>query len=144
VATMERYVPATGTFVPAGGLEARRQGHTATRLQNDTVLVAGGSSQSWMTNNTAEVYDPAVALAISPITLPDGQPNVTYPGITFTATGGAGPPYQIAQVSGTLPDGIIYDANSFLLSGTPTAIGTFAFGMRVTDSAGHSNHQGFP
>src|SRR3989442_13351111 len=32
LATMERYIPSTGMFVPAGGMEASRQGQTAIRL----------------------------------------------------------------------------------------------------------------
>jgi len=31
--SLERFIPATNSFVPAGGIEARRNRHTATRLQ---------------------------------------------------------------------------------------------------------------
>jgi hypothetical protein len=50
----ELYDPGTGAFGYAGSLNVGRSGHTATLLQNGTVLIAGGGS-----DNTAEIYDPA-------------------------------------------------------------------------------------
>lgn len=51
----------------------------------------------------------------------------------FTATGGV-PPYTFAIASGSLPAGLDMDANG-LITGRPTASGTFNIGVSVTDSA---------
>ena len=66
-------------FVPAGGMETRRQSFTATRLANDRVLLTGGSSQSWMSADTAELYDLATTPVLTTTSVPDGQPTVAYP-----------------------------------------------------------------
>lgn len=52
-ATAELYDPATGSFSSTSPMEAARVEHTATLLQNGTVLIAGGN------DSTAEIYDPA-------------------------------------------------------------------------------------
>ena len=49
----ELYNPQTGTSVLTGPMQYGRNSHTATRLPNGQVLVAGGPS------STSEVYDPA-------------------------------------------------------------------------------------
>jgi Galactose oxidase, central domain len=50
--------PATGTFTATGSMTTARSGHTATVLQDNKVLVAGGSTPA---PPTAEIYDPATA-----------------------------------------------------------------------------------
>jgi hypothetical protein len=62
----ELYDPAAGTWQSAGR-PARRTNHTATRLQNGQVLVAGGFNYGFDIGrfeylNTAELYDPATGL----------------------------------------------------------------------------------
>jgi len=54
----ELFDPGSGTFTATGAMSIPRSAHTATLLQNNTVLVAGGSS---VTPPTAEIYDPAAA-----------------------------------------------------------------------------------
>jgi hypothetical protein len=56
----ELYNPATGTFTATGSLNTARANHTATLLNDGTVLIAGGgiaSSPYYITS--AEVYNPA-------------------------------------------------------------------------------------
>jgi hypothetical protein len=48
------------TFSATGGMEAERNGHTETLLQNGMVLIAGGSDGG--TLNTAELYNPATGV----------------------------------------------------------------------------------
>lgn len=61
----ELYDPATRTVSSTGNLILRRQGHSATLLQNGKVLVVGGSTAHpsnptfWTQTPTAELYDPA-------------------------------------------------------------------------------------
>ena len=144
LASMERFIPTSNTFVAAGAMEARRGQHTATPLPSGKVLLAGGSGQSWMSGNTADLYDLAAIPALTTTTVPDGQVGVPYPGSTLTAAGGGGAPYQIAIVPGTLAPGLAFNAGTFVLAGTPTVTGVFPAEVRVTDVAGHANVQSLP
>ncbi|MEO8680480.1 MAG: kelch repeat-containing protein, partial [Vicinamibacterales bacterium] len=141
-ATSEVYVPGSGTFVPGAGLETRRYMHSALRLNDGRVFLVGGNSSSWMTGSSAEFYDPAGALSISPLTLANGQATTSYPPVTFTSTGGTGP-RQISLVSGAIPSGMTFDGPTATLSGTPNTNGRYVFGLRVTDSASHASTQSF-
>jgi N-acetylneuraminic acid mutarotase len=63
LASAELYDPSTGTWSLTGNLNAPRIGHSATLLQNGTVLVAGGyvknsCCQEGAVTHTAEIYDP--------------------------------------------------------------------------------------
>ncbi len=58
-ATAELYNPATASFILTGNMSVARAGHTATLLNNGTVLIAGGSnSNSSGALTSAELYDP--------------------------------------------------------------------------------------
>lgn len=57
LASAEIYDPATGSFTPTGDMTSPRQGHTATRLTDGTVLITGGKGK--LVLSSAEVYDPA-------------------------------------------------------------------------------------
>jgi len=59
VATAELYDPAPGTFSLTGSMNAARQFHTATLLNNGMVLIAGGDNGS---GPSAELYDPATGI----------------------------------------------------------------------------------
>jgi len=56
---------------------------------------------------------------------------------SLRASGGV-PPYHYSIVGGSLPPGLILDAGTGLISGTPTLTGTFSFTAKVTDSLGTS------
>jgi hypothetical protein len=53
---IEVYVPATGTFAPAGSLSAGRFSHTATLLTDGTLLIAGGYTAWDQPTASAEIY----------------------------------------------------------------------------------------
>ncbi len=72
-------------------------------------------------------------LAITATPLPNGTTGTAY-NSTLAATGGA-PPYTWALASGALPTGLNLGAGG-VISGSPTAAGTFTFTARVTDSIG--------
>src|SRR5207247_2408073 len=59
LASAEVYDLAAGTWAPTGSMATARYVHTATRLLDGTVLVAGGAGTSGFALATAEVYDPA-------------------------------------------------------------------------------------
>ncbi len=70
--------------------------------------------------------------SITTTTLPNGQVGVAY-NQTLAATGGT-TPYTWSLSAGSLPTGLTLAAGTGLISGTPTATGTFNFTARVTDA----------
>jgi glucose/arabinose dehydrogenase len=78
----------------------------------------------------ADVGCPVIDLA--PATLPDGVVNSPYTQ-TIVASGGSAP-YTYAVSSGALPDGLSLDSGTGVISGTPTAAGSFDFTIMATDS----------
>jgi len=60
ISSAEIFDPKTNTFTAISDLNAPRNGHTATLLQNGQVLIAGGWDQSGRTS-TAEIYDSQTA-----------------------------------------------------------------------------------
>jgi len=57
LATCELYDPFSGSFEPTGDMCHVRYSHTATRLNNGEVLIAGGQTIIG-TSDTAEIYNP--------------------------------------------------------------------------------------
>lgn len=133
---LERYLPATGTFVQAGDLGAKRWAHQATELPGGTVLFTGGLGASGVLA-TAQSYDPvsgvrpagsmvgarmlhaAAALADGRVLLAGGLPGAgsdTYATASaelydpatghFTAVGGMGAP-RTGHTATRLADGRI-------------------------------------
>jgi hypothetical protein len=63
--------------------------------------------------------------------------GVAYAGFAVSASGGAGS-YFFTIASGVLPDGIVLDVATGIVSGTPTTAGTYAdIVIRVTDIVGN-------
>ena len=76
------------------------------------------------------------APTISTPSLPAWTVNIAYPATTLTATGGTGAlSWGLAPASLPLPTGLTLSAAG-LLSGTPSATGTFNFTVRATDTVG--------
>jgi hypothetical protein len=73
--------------------------------------------------------------------LAGGTPSVAY-SETITAQGGTSP-YAFAVTSGALPTGTTLNPTSGVISGTPSATGTFNFTITVTDSLSFSGSQAF-
>ncbi len=72
-------------------------------------------------------------ITVNPASLPDGFASITY-SQTLTASGGTAP-YSFAVTAGALPGGLSLSAGG-VLSGAPTAFGTFAFTVTATDANG--------
>jgi hypothetical protein len=78
-------------------------------------------------------------ITINQTTVPSVFNNTPY-SEQLTVTGGTSP-YTYAVTTGTLPAGITLDANTGLLSGTSTDIGTFTVTITVTDANGCTGTQ---
>ncbi|WP_440106338.1 beta strand repeat-containing protein [Acidovorax sp. BL-A-41-H1] len=84
----------------------------------------------------AQAYTLAVGaptLSITPATLPGGTRTVPYATTNLAASGGTAP-YTYAITAGALPGGLTL-TGAGVLSGTPTATGSFNFTVTATDSS---------
>src|ERR1035441_7057380 len=90
-----------------------------------------------LNSNTGSAGPPGPPGAGGPLTIvftgAGGQVGVPYQA-SLIATGGA-PPYTYAISTGTLQAGLILNASTGAIAGTPTATGTSTFVGQVTDSA---------
>jgi len=80
-------------------------------------------------------------LIVAPTSLPDGTVDASYYE-TITASGGTSP-YLFAVTAGALPSGLTLDSNTGVLSGTPTAAGTYPFTVQVTDASNGTATQNY-
>ncbi len=95
---------------------------------NVTAAVAGVALPA----NFALTNQPPPPLTITTASLPGGQVNLAY-SQTLAATGGL-TPYSWSVSTGALPAGLTLNAATGVISGTPSAIGTSNFTVKVTDS----------
>lgn len=84
-----------------------------------------------------QVYSLAVncpVVALSPVSLPNGTTGTTYnQALSATPAGGG---YTFTISSGSLPTGLSLNPATGVLSGTPTASGTFPFSVTATGMGG--------
>lgn len=123
-------VPYIYTWSPSGGTGATAAGLSAGTY---TVHVADSSTPAQQLHPTYTITQPS-ALAISPASLPGGSVGSAY-SQAITASGGAsGYSYHVSL--GALPAGMSLNAVTGVLSGTPTAAGTFPLTVTATDANG--------
>lgn len=91
-----------------------------------------GAPGSVVQNYTLQVASPALSLTPAAGSLPATTAGSTYQ-VAFAAGSGVAP-YAFAVSAGTLPAGLVLDAASGRLAGTPTAVGNFSFSVTATDS----------
>ncbi|CAD7216374.1 autotransporter domain-containing protein [Xanthomonas arboricola] len=128
------YALASGTL-PAGITLASNGtlSGTATVEGSFNVTVTATDAGSFTGNQayTLTVAGPNLVLPAS--TLPAGTAGQAYSAAITPATGGTAP-YRYALAAGALPNGVVVDAATGALSGTPTLSGTFNFTLTATDS----------
>ncbi|MBV6782890.1 autotransporter domain-containing protein [Xanthomonas campestris pv. trichodesmae] len=98
---------------------------------NFTVQATDANSFTGTQAYSLTVAGPNLVLPAS--ALPAGTAGQAYAAAITPATGGTAP-YSYAVTAGALPGGVVLDAATGGLSGTPTAAGTFTFTLTVTDS----------
>jgi hypothetical protein len=82
----------------------------------------------------------AVSIVLSPSSLPTPVVGTAY-NQTISVSGGTAP-YTFAVIIGSLPAGLSLSANG-VLSGTPTAVGSFTFSIQATDSTTATGSQSY-
>ncbi len=114
-------------------------------LDTTTGVISGTPTAVGTSNFTAQVTDSAAvtatadlsitvnaAVSITTTSLPAGEVGSAY-AQTLAASGGI-TPYAWSLSVGALPAGLSLNASTGVISGTPTAVGTVAFTVMVTDS----------
>ena len=117
----------SGNITVAAGLTASGSPYTAT-------FTVANSAGSVTITVTVTVNSAAVAPTITTASLPGGTYNVPY-SQSLAATGTA--PITWTLDGGSLPDGLALSAG--VISGTPTAVGTFNFTVKAANSAGNNS-----
>jgi uncharacterized repeat protein (TIGR03803 family) len=123
---------------------ARPLGALVEDSSGDLFGTASQGAQGWDPANSqpgdGTVFEVQAAVTITTAMLSNGQAGVAY-NQTISATGGV-TPYNFKTSSGTVPPGLSL-SNSGVLTGTPTAVGTYSFTVTATDPAGASASQAY-
>ncbi len=104
---------------------------SAAGAANFSVQLADAAGTTISKSFSITITSQLVITSTSP--LPSGIVGVAY-SFSF-GTSGATPPVKWSVASGALPGGLSLDAASGQLSGTPTAAGSFSFGVSATDAS---------
>ncbi|MFN3747579.1 MAG: putative Ig domain-containing protein [Sphingorhabdus sp.] len=102
---------------------------------NETFFVnLSGATNATISDNqgVGTITNDDVPVTISPASMPNGAVGAAY-SQTLTGSGGTGP-YSFSVTAGSLPAGLSLSSGG-VLSGTPTAGGTFNFTVTGTDSS---------
>ncbi|GAB2603828.1 hypothetical protein [Spirosoma areae] len=116
----------TATFigVPSDGL---------TRTITATLPGCGSATAQYTAPASCGSTTTCPPFTLSPASLPNGTVGMPY-NVTLVASGGTGP-YSYSVTLGTLPAGLALSPAG-IISGTPSATGSFGITVRVSDNAG--------
>jgi Putative Ig domain len=107
----------------------------AVSVQDSSAKIASAMSQ--MSIQITAAPTTKAPLQISTSSLPNGEVGDSYDS-PIVATGGT-PPYQWSIASGALPSGLGINSSSGVISGQPSAAGTFSFAVGVQDSSANKS-----
>ena len=156
--------PYTATLTATGGTAPLHWGTTGTlppglSFNSTTGIISGTPTTSGSFSFFAQVVDSsdvpftvkspetiAISVPIASLVVVSGQPPAGTVGMPYTtalsATGGT-LPYSWSVISGSLPAGLTLAPATGVISGTPTAQGTFSFTAQVEDASGTKASAGF-
>ncbi len=130
-----------GSFNPAGGVDPENFFAWPDELPPGQILA---SSKALASTPPATInFGPLVPppWVFSPGAIPDGLYGSVYAAQTLTVTGGV-PPYTFSISANSLPPGMSLSTTG-IISGTPTASGTYSFTVTAQDnSRGPGRHSG--
>jgi len=130
--TQVRWSTTAGTISTSGLFTAPTVTGTTTAIVTATSAASSGATA---TSTISVTSGASTTLAISSSGLPSATKGSSYYA-GLSATGGS-QPYTWSMTTGSLPSGVTFGATG-LLSGTPSATGSFSFTAKVTDSASHT------
>ncbi len=129
-----------GLTVPASGSGSLAITGTPTATGTETFTVTATDSIGAMSSQSYSItVNPAVSITTT--SLPNSTANLSGYAQTISATGGTGS-LTFSAPSASLPPGLTL-SGAGVLSGTPTAAGTFPFTVTATDSVGATSSQGY-
>ncbi len=103
---------------------------TVASQSSATVTAISQNTPSQTASFTVTLYP---ALTISTTSLPNGVVNTAYKSTVLTSGGAGSLVFSVS--SGTLPTGLSLAGSTGVISGTPTAFGTFTFTVSVLDAS---------
>ncbi|QLI82673.1 putative Ig domain-containing protein [Chitinibacter fontanus] len=117
-----------GLTLSAGGVLSGNPTQTGTF----SFTIQATDTNSFSGTRAYSVTVAAPTLTLTPASLPNGNPSVSY-NQTISASGGSAP-YSFAVTAGTLPTGLTLNPTTGAITGTPTVLNTFNFTVTATDS----------
>ena len=121
----------TGTIPPGLSFSGATLSGTPTVMGTYNFTVSAVDTNGCVGSTSYSLTITCPTITLNPPTLPNGIFGKVY-SQQLSQTGGTAP-VTFSQISGTLPTGVTL-SNSGLLSGTPTATGTFNFTLQVRDA----------
>ena len=134
-------LPANLSFDTATGAITGTPTRQGTTSHTFTLRDTSAPSQTVEQTLSLTVNAAPTVLGITTTSLPNGTVNQAY-NQPVLATGGTGAlTWSLVPGTGTLPQGLNLNQATGVISGTPTAVGTLLFTVRVADAGGQDDTQ---